>query len=390
MSNRRLKISSDIDRWLTAPENNAAGRLGLFRILYSIFYLWHLSFHFAENLSGMAEQHHLMTVLIEWARPYTLAPWVLRLAECVLAAAVVVLMFGYRTRLATLVVLVLGSIYEAWWVSIDSEHAAVLLAAHIPFFMCLNGRWGETYSLDALLRRRAGQPTVDPSDSSGWFFLPARAVLVVLAALFFSSAFFKLGPGGTWLEERDLTANFLLEKNVTAARDGIPVNYLAPLIARNRWLAEILHFSVILFEASVVLALFSRKLRDLLLSTALIFHAVNGLWLAVTFTAVIIVYALFIDLQTIRERLLPRRLLTLNRVPSGVLIAGTFLIALAVGALWDSHLSPRSIVNLGGWLDWRRLWYPVLPFILIWWVRSLGRLIRPATPVRAAELVCAR
>ena len=29
--------------WLTAPEPRIAGRMGLFRMIYAVFYLWHLS-----------------------------------------------------------------------------------------------------------------------------------------------------------------------------------------------------------------------------------------------------------------------------------------------------------------------------------------------------------
>jgi hypothetical protein len=387
MGHRLQSLHAAIDGWLTAPEPNAAGRLGLFRIAYALFYLWHLSFHFAEHLSGLAAQHHTLTLLIEWARPYTLPPWVLQATESALVSAIVALMVGYHTRLATLAVLVLGSIYEAWYTSIDGEHAPVLLAFHIPLFMFLSGRWGDTHSLDALLRRRAGLSVVNPADASGTYFLPARACLVVLVVLFLSSAAFKVGPGGVWIEDRDLTANFLLDKNVKSARQGLPLNYLAPAIARHRWLAETVHFSVILFEASLILALLGRRLRDLVLSSALIFHAINGVWLGVTFTPVMIVYLMFVDTEKIRQRLMPRRSGTVGRVSVSILIVAMLGVAMAIGMLWNSALSLRSLFNLGGVLNWHTLWYPVLPFILIWWVSSLARLFRPLTPVRA-DLLC--
>ena len=34
------RLNRGIDRWLTAPEVNAAGRIGLFRVLYGLFLLW--------------------------------------------------------------------------------------------------------------------------------------------------------------------------------------------------------------------------------------------------------------------------------------------------------------------------------------------------------------
>lgn len=370
-----------IDQWFTRPEPNAAGRMGLFRIIFCLFYLFHLSEHFSENLSGMVPEHHLRTFLIEWIPPYALPTWFLALAEASLVGLLVVLMIGYHTWLVTLAVLLLGCIYEGWYISVDREHAAVLLTAFIPFFMSLSGRWGDTYSLDALLARRAGRPAVEPSSDSWCYFLPARATLVVLAALFLTSAVFKVTPGATWLKIPDLMGNILLEKNVNVARQGWPVNWLAPVIATRPWLYVPFQYSIILFEASLVLVLFDR-LRNLMLSTALLFHALNALVLGVTFTAVMIVYLLFVDLQRMRQRLFPSRLALPTSIPPPLLIAGTFALALAAAVSWNSPITLRRVVDLGGLLNWRTIWIPALPFILIWWLVSLRNLFLPASQER--------
>ena len=37
----------------------------------------------------------------------------------------------------------------------------------------------------------------------------------------------------------------------------------------------------------------------------------------------------------------------------------------------------RTTLQLGGWLDWRTIWLPVLPLAVVWWLRaSLGLLKR--------------
>jgi hypothetical protein len=375
---RWLRLNAAVDGWLTAREPNAAGRMGLFRIAFAAFYLWHLSYHFAVNLAGLIPEYHSRVLLIDWIPAHSLTAWQLQLVESALVSALIVLMAGCWTRLATLAVLLLGTIYEAWYISLDSEHASVLLVFYIPLFMFLGDTWGDTYSLDAVARRSAGEAPVDLSDSSGRLFMPAQAVLVVLVALFLTSAISKLGPGGTWPKTTHLVADFLLDKNVKAARQGLPLNYLAPTIAQTPALYVPLQYSIVLLEASFVLALFGRRLRAAVLSTAFLFHAVNALVLVVTFTPVLIVYLLFIDLQAIRERIVARRLAAFDRVPIVMLIVVTSAAALAVGLLWNSSVDVRGLINLGGLLDWRTIWYPPLPFALLWWLISLKRLVAPS------------
>lgn len=378
-------LNAAVDRWLLRPEPNAAGRMGLFRIVYCLFYLYHLSDHFIANLSGLAYEHHLRTFLVEWIPLYAQPTWFLNLTEASLVGAIVLLMIGYHTWLATIAVLLLGCVYEGWLISIDREHAAVMLTAFIPFFMSLSGRWGDAYSLDALLAQHAGQPRIQPSNDSCQYFLPARATLVVLAALFLTSAIFKLTPGSTWPRMPDVMGIVLLDKNISVARQGWPVNPLAPIIATRPWLYVPFQYSVILFEASLALMLVDR-LRNVVLATALLFHALNALVLGVTFTAVMITYLLFVDLQYVRERLFPSPNSRGNRTPSGLLIAGTLVLATAAALSWNSPVTLRRLFNLGGWLDWRTIWLPALPLILIWWLVSLRDLILPHL-ARGAENV---
>lgn len=372
------RLNAVIDGWLTAPEPNAAGRLGLFRILYSAFYLWLLSFNFVANLSGLPAARRRRILLIEWL-PTELPPAFFELLEAALVAALVLLMVGLRVRLATLVVLVIGCILEAFLTSADPEYSSVLLVFYIPAFVLLtNARWGHTYSLDALLRRRAGKPPVDPSIPSGPYFLPARAVLVVLSMLFLSAAVLKVAAGGTWLVYPSYMANLLLKKNVDAAIYGLPLNPLAPVIASSPLAHTAIRYQVLLFEALFVLGLFNRKLRSFFLALALVFHAIGGLWLVVTFTPVLIVYALFVDWQELRHRLWPTRLTLMDAVPSRVLVWSALSVAVVAGALWNVGGGLRAAVNLGGLLNWRTIWYPLLPVALIWWLMTLLELGRSA------------
>jgi hypothetical protein len=361
------RLNAAIEKWFTVPEARAAGRMGLYRIVFSAFYLWHLSPYFAARLAGLPAPHHRRLLLLDLIGNPTLSPLFLQVLESSLVAAIVILMVGYRVRLATGAVLILGCFYEALFFRVSVEHATTLMVAYIPLFMLIGGSWGATHSLDAVIARRAGRPTTDSTDSSWRFFLPARATLVVLAALFLSSAVFKVGFGATWLNSPGLFANIMLDKNVRAAIRDLPMNPVAPLLAQMPELADALAYLVVLFEGTFFLVLFSRKLFAYYVALALLFHSVNALWLMVTFTPILIVYGLFVDWQALRERMWPGRATLFDAVGTGWLVGGALIVAAASGILWNWGTGLRAAMTFGGALDWRTVWYPVLLGVLIWW-----------------------
>ncbi|MBC7788913.1 MAG: hypothetical protein H7Z74_03110 [Anaerolineae bacterium] len=374
--NLARKLNALVDGWFTAPEPNAAGRIGLFRILYSAFYIWHTSFQFAASMAGFPDLHSKRIFLLGLF-PVEVTPELLALLESSLVAALVLLMIGFKVRPVTALVLIGGCVLEAFHTRADAERGSLFLVFYIPLFMLLcNARWGATYSLDALLERRAGKPLVEPSSSFGAFFIPARAVLAMLGLLFLSAALLKIAAGGTWLDQPRFMADLMLEDNVDATIKGLPLNPLAALVSGNPALYRGLLYQVIVFEGLFFLGLFSRALRSFFLALAVVFHAVGAIWLTVTFTQILIVYALYIDWQKLRERVWPKRADVLAGAPSGVLIAATICLAVVAGAFWNQGNGLRSVINLGGRLDWHTVWYPILPLSLIWLVLAVRGLVR--------------
>jgi hypothetical protein len=298
--------------------------------------------------------------------------------ESCLVAALVLLLAGLCVGPITLVVLVLGVLLEAFHQSFGKvEHGSVFLVFYIPLLM-LGSQWGATWSLDALLARRAGRATTSPTDDSWRHALPMRVALLVLVLLFFSAALAKVALG-TWLTAPDLVTDLLLGKHVEATREGLPANAILPFVATHPVLSELVRHGVLLFEALVVLVLLDDRLRVAYLAAALVFHALNALLLVVTFTPILIVYALFVDWQGVIEQLTPRtRSITrlLGRVPSWLLTVG--VLALAALAAWSWNLTPalRGAIQLGGSLDWRTIWYPVLPLALAWLFRASLAILR--------------
>jgi hypothetical protein len=302
-------------------------------------------------------------------RPPSAAPGVI---ESCLVAALVLLLAGLLVRPVTFAVLVLGTLLEAFHQSFGKvEHGSVFLVFYIPLFM-LGSHWGDTWSLDALLARRAGRPTTSPSDDSWRHALPMRGVLLILVLLFFSAAFAK-GVLGTWLTAPDLVKDLLLGKNVEAAREGLPPHAILPFVVAHPLLSQSFRYALFLFEGLFVLVLLGGRMRAAYMGAALVFHALNALLLVVTFTPILIVYGLFVDWQKGMERLAPHTRWIARRLghaPSWLLTVGVLALATLAAWSWDSTPTLRRAVQLGGRLDWRTIWYPVLPLAFAWWLGS--------------------
>lgn len=376
-------LNEKINAWFMQPEPNSAGSAGLFRVLYACFYLWHLSIHSADFLSRMPSFYIEYRVLVvRYFFPdfgASISPLVYYTLESLLVAALVLLAFGYKTRASTIVVLLIGSFLEALATSVDGKRTLLPMVFYIPLFMAIVNSWAHTYSIDSLLRKRRGESVVDPHTDNWIYFLPARALLIVFSILYFGSAVYKVAFGGVWLTHFDMMAYFFLNRNVEAAVYDLPLNGLAPFVARTPLIYLSMHVTTLIFETFFCLSLVNRQLRNFIVATALIFHTVNALWLVVTVTPIAIGYGIFIDWQAVVDRFL-----TASRQKLAVTISPKFLVLLALflatvtGLLWHNSDEFRALFNLYGLIDWRTFWYPVLPISSIWMVAILVRICKPA------------
>lgn len=389
MPQKFRQLNRIVDTWFTQPETNAAGNMGLFRIFYALFYLWHLSTHSAVFLSGMPSFFVEQPVYVVgiFFRDYgaSFSPTFFYTLESLLVAALVLLLWGYQTRLSTVLVLLLGCLIEGLSSAIDSKRTLLPLVFYIPLLMLFIDSWGCTYSIDALLKKRRRGYQVSPHASDWQYFLPARALLVIFSVQFFISAVFKVTFGGAWLSHVDMMANFFLNRNIEAAVYQLPLNPLAPFIAQTPLIYLAVHATTLIFEFCFFVTLINRKLRDLIVSLALIFHAVNALWLVVTVTPILVGYLAFVDWQHIRDRLLPmtERGAYFPVIPSRVLVFSVLFLATLLGLLWHSSVGVRDLVNGYGMINWRTIWLPVLPLSLGWFLVTLWQFRQP---VKAAAI----
>ena len=377
-------LNASINSWFTEPEVNSAGRMGLFRIVYSFFYLWHLSIHSADFVSGMPSFYlEARIYLVQYLfRDFgaSLPPLFFHTLESFLVAALVLLAFGYRTRMATAFVLLIGGLLEALSASVDAKQTLVPMVFYIPFFMLISNSWGHTYSLDSMLRRCKSGFRVDPHASNWEYFLPARALLIIFSALFLGSAIFKVAFGGAWLSHSDMMSNFYLNRNIEAAIYNLPLNWLAPYISQTPFIYLSSHVITLVFEAFFFLSLTTRRVRNLFVSLALIFHSVNALWLVVTVTPILICYCMFIDWQAIKNFFFPSLKLEFfsDTISPKLLTLLALFLATILGLLWHSNLGLRALFNWNGLINWRTIWYPILPISLGWFVATIIRFRQPA------------
>jgi len=323
------RANNIIDQWIMSPLQNAAGNLGLFRIMYSVFFIFSLAdSYFAEASSVTAAEWDPLQ-LINILFPMVPNRHVLSAIELGLVFSLVLLGFGFKMRLMTFNVFVFGTVLLGVRLSFLMSHSFHFLMSWIPLVMIFS-RWGDIYSIDSIL----GKKNVSPHDTSWHFNWPVKFILCVLCFMFFSAALIKVRYG--WLSEFNKIQTALFARNT----DRITVvPYL--WIAQNIYLYASLQIMALMFEGFYPLALINRTLLRIYLIITYFFHAFNLIFLGIPFTGIFIVYALFVDWQTLRDRFPDWRL----NISSRLLLKGVpVLVAVGLMLVWNSPYSPRNIL----------------------------------------------
>ncbi len=376
MTFRPASLLRSADAWLTAPAPDARGRLGLYRIIYAIFYLWYLATQQSAMISLLPRfyYHNQVWLLRQFPKPPSFQ--MMQILESALAGLLILLLFGLKTRIVTACIVVIGTVLEGYLTMVDSEQGNILLVFFIPFFMLLAGNWGATHSVDSLLRSRSKKPSTDPK-ASGSEFMAARLLLVLISFQFVLSGIYKLF--GTWLTHPRLLGNLMLSTSVDAAYYEMFVNPFAKLIADTPLLFHGLQWTALVFECLFFVCLFGHRLRVIVLSAALVFHSLNAFLMWVTFTNILIVYPALMNWQSFYDRHRLARLTThLARLPNFALRAVPVALCVFIALLWNADLSPRALLTLGGLVDFQTIWIPI-PLIAMYWLFTT--LIRPRKPL---------
>lgn len=335
------KLNIFIDEWIRAPEANAAGRLGLFRILYAVFYLGTLSTRKHERLAFIPASEWDPVPLWAWLTVPPSSKVLLGALETVLVLGLICLLIGIRVRAVTWLVLIVGLLLDGLRYSFGKiDHDDTFLVAYIPFIMGFSA-WGATYSIDSLIRRRCKQESVDASDSSSRYGWPIRAVLLLLAQLFTMAGCYKIVGG--WLGDFYFLRNLLYERNI-----GPRFTALHLFVSDTPVLSAGLQVGTVLFECLFISALFSRRLRVFFTASAVLFHFLSFLLIHVNFHHMMITYAIFVDWQKLLQRLRPKCVkLSRGTVPASVpaVVVGCLILGTAGDLLWNSTTIPRGLLS---------------------------------------------
>ncbi|MGF1523532.1 MAG: hypothetical protein ACFBSF_14545 [Leptolyngbyaceae cyanobacterium] len=356
---------------MKSPVPNAAGRMGLFRILYSLFSLWLCSYlHYGEMSLIPAEQWE-PTLLLAWLNhpPYTVIP----ICEALLAAALILLLVGYQTRVATFMIFLLGVCLTAIRIGLFmADHLFMIQYFYIPLFMIFSC-WGDTYSIDSILRERQGKFIPQIRDPSWRYFWPSKGLLVIYALLMFSSAYSKVLEWD-WISNPNFVGNLIAIKTIGSYLDnGFPVNPISIWISQQPWLYIPIQYGTLIFETVSILILFSPVIRFLFFRIIPIFHFANTFLMGIPFATVIGIYLTFPDWQMIYERFYPKAwcFTWLKRLSSTTLISVAILGAAFVGSTWNILPLTRYIFSGFHLINFHMAWLVIFPFALAWGITSI-------------------
>lgn len=288
------RFDQSLENLLLEYETNAAGRLGLFRIIWVLFAF---SIYYTRDFAALGVIHPafwqplgLMTMFPSLP-PYQLTIFF----DALFIGSLILILFGYRTQIAT-VTYVLAAIYifgiSHGFGKIDHSHLFVL---YLPATM-LFCNWGQTYSVDALLRKKQGQALPDVHDGSWRYSWSLKLILVLIAVLFVSGGYAKI-VNGKWLTEADVLYNFILSSQLP---DG--PNFVSRIVLAIPILVLLVQIGVVIFESLWFFALSDKTWRVLFLSLSVLFHFGIYILMDIAFVVNIIVYAIFLDWQVIYKR----------------------------------------------------------------------------------------
>ncbi len=243
--------------------------------------------------------------LVSWL-PAPPPIFVFYLVDVVFMVGLFALLLGYRTRVATGVVLVAGTFADVFTNSFGKvDHVNTLLAFYIPLVM-LFSRWGDTFSVDAVRRARRGKPPASIYRNGFEYSWVIKFLLVLLAALYLSAGLLKIMGTTPWLLRESVVANIMLRSNNNVILGGGTSSPLVIALWNAPWTHNLLRWGTIALELLFPLALFHRNLRGLFLSAAVLFHTAIFFLMGVSFSRQLIIYSLFVNLVAVYLWVVPR------------------------------------------------------------------------------------
>ena len=329
-----------IDRWLTESGAEAAQSLGLFRILYGVFYLW-FTLTKGNNLWEIPSGEWNPILLLRWL-PSPPDKLLIQMLIFTLVLSLALLVIGYRTRISTIGVLIAGMGLAALRYSfIGTPHSDHFMEIYIPAIMIFS-TWGDTYSIDSL------KGHVSNHSSSSWHHVwPQKVVLLLLALLFLLSAYVKVMMGN-FLQPNNFKY-LLIQESVSRTIYGYPNFNFATLLASNEFAHRFFQIFAVLFEAFFWLSLLGPVWRAAFLTMAIGFHCFNALVIPIDFSPMLLSYALFVNWHRWKH------------------VFFAFLSIPIVLGIARLVVFPSAKLHRLAQIEF---WYMIIPILMIWFIYS--------------------
>jgi len=210
---------------------------------------------------------------------------------------------GFLTRLATGVSFVFGSfllgLLYCFGGSGHSKSIVVFAMGSLALSRC-----GAVLSVDRWIRARRGEPRPGPSGEYCW---PIRLVWVAMTFAFFGAGVSKVRHAGLGWVTTDRLAVYLVRSNYPLVRDSnAPMNDWGLWLARHREICRALAAGTLFVELGFPLALLSRRLRPILVSSAFLMQVGITVVMGPDFDVFIWSYLFWVPWDRVKERVLGR------------------------------------------------------------------------------------
>jgi predicted DCC family thiol-disulfide oxidoreductase YuxK/uncharacterized membrane protein YphA (DoxX/SURF4 family) len=217
--------------------------------------------------------------------------WFFLVANALAIMAGVGLLFGYRTRVASVSLALLMLVLNYWAYSFGKiDHDIFLIL--IPLLLQHAG-WGNAYSVDASQRAKRGAPE---GESRAW---PIALMALMVGIGMMSAALPKLASG--WLDPHTHAVRaHLLYNTFVTGRTNWFAEHALQIQSGVFW--ESLDYGTVLLEGAFLLTVFSRRAFYVVCALACFFHLGIALTMEIAFTGNIVAYAAVCDWSGVPAR----------------------------------------------------------------------------------------
>lgn len=340
-----------LNRWMFTSFDATPRGLALYRICYALFVFFfaapgHDLYSAFARLGGLPDVFFLPPpgpmALFSGFPPVAFFEGLLLLLNLGLAAV----LFGYRTRAASLLVAALFLVGYGFSYSLGKINHNLLFVL-VPLVMAGSG-WGSAWSLDALAGRNAAGANAAPR-ARNWT-LTLLALLVGFGM--FTAGFSKLIGG--WLDPAThaTQGHFFRQYFLNGRQDLLAPVFLTfeskatPLFRDLFW--KTLDYATLLFEVGFLAAVAHPRATRLFMALAVFFHVGTALMLNIAFIFNLVAYAAFLPwprmARSVRRRLPASGAAAVRRALQSTAWAGPALCAMT-GAAFYAAGSPLLLLD---------------------------------------------